>query len=72
MYEYLDKLRGYLAERGVALIDYGADDRLIDEYYAWGDHLSEQGMAHFTEMLAEDLRPYLDNHAPGSRRQQCE
>jgi hypothetical protein len=56
---YISALSRYLSAEDVLFLDYGRDPRLIDEYYADTLHLSREGEAVFTEMLAERLNNAL-------------
>jgi hypothetical protein len=60
---YVGDLSRYLAGQDVVLLDFGGDPRLINEYYADALHLTRQGEALFTEMLAERLRVALKKEA---------
>lgn len=62
---YVAALDAWLAARGVPLLDFSRDPRLVAAHYADGDHLGPDGRALFTEMLAEALAPHLD--APRQR-----
>jgi hypothetical protein len=60
---YTGDLSRYLAGQDVVFLDFGGDPRLINEYYADALHLTRQGEALFTEMLAERLRVALKKEA---------
>jgi len=56
---YIADLSDYLNEQHILFLDFGRDPRLINEYYADTLHLSREGEAFFTEMLAEGLNDAL-------------
>jgi len=60
---YVGDLSEYLAEQNVVFLDFGTDPRLINEYYADALHLTREGEALFTEMLAESLKVALKKEA---------
>lgn len=56
---YSESLAGWLAERGVALVDFSHDERIRLEHFARGDHLSrDEGRRVFTRLLVDALAPY--------------
>lgn len=56
---YVHALETWLEARGIPLLDFSGDPRLVEAHYADGDHLAPAGRSVFTEMLAEALIPYL-------------
>jgi hypothetical protein len=56
---YIGELSQYLNSQNVLFLDYGNDPRLISSYYADSLHLTREGEALFTEMLAEELKKEL-------------
>lgn len=57
--EYMADLSMYLAEQDVIFLDFGRDPRLVSSYYADSLHLTREGEALFTEMLAQGLKNVL-------------
>jgi hypothetical protein len=62
---YLRDLEAWLAARGIPLLDFSHDPRLVEAHYADGDHLGPEGRRLFTELLAEALAPHLDGTGGG-------
>ena len=61
---YIQDLTEYLRENDVPLIDFTHEPAIELEHYAAGDHLSRNtGRPLFTRLLAEGLRPLLDEEA---------
>lgn len=57
---YTKKLKNYLKDKGLPLLDYTHDDRITLDYFADGDHLSKtKGKKLFTQLLAEKMIPLL-------------
>lgn len=56
---YMADLSKYLAQQNVLFLDFGRDPRLISAYYADSLHLTREGEALFTEMLAERLNEVM-------------
>ena len=52
---YMGDLSEYLAAHHVVLLDFGRDPRLTNTYYKDALHLTREGEARFTDMLAERL-----------------
>lgn len=52
---YIGSLSEYLTARNVVFLDFGKDPRLTNTYYADSLHLTKEGEALFTQMLAERL-----------------
>lgn len=67
---YSVDLAAYLDGQGVPLIDFSHDERIRPEHFSWGDHLTNEGRALFTKLLADELsrRGLLPGRAPGSPR----
>ena len=65
---YLRDLEAWLGERGIPLLDFSRDPRLVEAHFADGDHLRPAGRAVFTELLGEALAPYLDPAAGSASR----
>jgi len=57
--QYIRDLREYLEKNDAIYIDFSAESRLTLDLYADGDHLTPQGQALFTALLAERLQPVL-------------
>ncbi len=56
---YNHDLDRWAREHGVPLLDFSSEDRIALRHFAAGDHLSAEGRARFTELLAERLAPIL-------------
>lgn len=54
--QYIRDLSEYLTAQNVIFLDFGKDPRLTNTYYADSLHLTRQGEALFTEMLAARLQ----------------
>lgn len=57
---YMRDLRDYLAANDVPLLDYSGDTRIRADFYFDPFHMTTTGQAIFTEILAADLQPLLD------------
>ncbi|HET9590956.1 MAG TPA: hypothetical protein VFO91_19360 [Anaerolineales bacterium] len=53
---YIGDLSDYLAGENVQFLDFGQDPRLMASYYKDSLHLTQEGEARFTEILAEGLK----------------
>jgi len=59
--EYIRDLKQWCNKEQVPLIDFSQDTRLTLNHYADGDHLNRaEGRTLFTQLLAEELKPYLN------------
>lgn len=61
---YIKDLASYLDERGIPFLDFSRDERLTPAHFADVLHLNEAGRVVFTEMLAEALKPLLEQQMP--------
>ena len=61
---YSDSLGEYLKENNVILLDFSRDERLIKDYFYDDVHMTEEGMAVFTNLLAKALSPILEGNIP--------
>jgi hypothetical protein len=52
----MSKLRTYIEQRGGLLVDDTGDTAQDPSWYGDGDHLSDQGRVHYTELFAARLR----------------
>jgi hypothetical protein len=65
---YICDLKQWCAKEQVPLIDFSEDTRLTLEHYADGDHLNRgEGRTLFTQLLVEQLEPYLGVPARAAR-----
>jgi hypothetical protein len=53
---YMSKLRTYIEQRGGLLVDDTGDTAQDPSWYGDGDHLSDQGRVHYTELFVARLR----------------
>jgi hypothetical protein len=58
---YMEALEAYLKNNGAYYIDFAHDERIKESYFYDLKHLTEEGKAAFTPMLAEKLKPLLDS-----------
>ncbi len=58
---YLNSLSKYLEEQNAFLLDYGSDPRITDDLLRDPLHLTEEGKAVFTQLLAEGLKELFEN-----------
>ena len=66
--DYIHHLKQWCDNEQVPLIDFSDDPRLTLELYADGDHLNRKnGRTLFTQLLAEQLKPYLNTPSGASR-----
>ncbi len=57
---YMDKLKNYLDNNNIPILDYTEDSRIEKQHFGHGDHLNRQsGRALSTAILADDLRKIL-------------
>lgn len=56
---YNSKLAAYLQENDIPLLDFSSDPRLTEDLYVDSHHMSAQGAAVFTELVAEALAKLL-------------
>ena len=59
---YMRRLRSYLENKGVPLLDYTYESRLTKDYFGKGDHLSKTGgKALFTHLLSADFNRLVED-----------
>lgn len=56
---YIESLDTYLSESGAYYLDYAHDPRIKDTYFFDSLHFNADGKEAFTQMLADELRPFL-------------
>lgn len=63
--DYIHHLKQWCSKEQVPMIDFSEDTRLELKHYGSGDHLNRGiGRMLFTQLLAEELEPYLSSAAP--------
>ncbi|HEX6270251.1 MAG TPA: hypothetical protein VFZ43_08455 [Anaerolineales bacterium] len=63
--QYIADLSEYLAKQNIIFLDFGRDPQLSSAYYKDSLHLTKEGEALFTEMLAESLKDVMLNKGAG-------
>jgi len=58
--KYIQDLADYLAQNNAAFIDFTSDKRVTEQFYADGDHMTQKGMAQFTLLFAEEMKPLIE------------